>query len=197
MVKILVSSNCLRKEYPWISFTWCFSHRFELALKDALKTYMETVDKTLIHLYYLYTKSSEKHRELKNLYMLKDEFQMYNYGVRPMNAIGRGWIDHKLLAIDCIIEKYGLYCVHLNDITSTTTNSKEKATLQGKFNRLVDTKALLRYVKYKARFSLSMQLNKMTKIEMSYIKIKKLIICVKKIHTESRPGNVTCYYLLP
>ena len=120
---------------------------------------------------------------------------MYNYGVRPMNAIGRGWIDHKLQAIYRLTEKYGLYCVHLNDI-STTTNSKEKETLEGKFNRLVDAKSLLRYVKYKSRFSLSMQLNKMTKIEMSYIKIKKLIICVKKIHTESRPGNVTCYYLL-
>ena len=120
---------------------------------------------------------------------------MYNYGVRPMNAIGRGWIDHKLQAIYRLTEKYGLFCVHLNDI-STTINSKEKATLEGKFNRLVDAKSLLRYVKYKSLFSLSMQLNKMTKIEMSYIKIKKLIICVKKIHTESRPGNVTCYYLL-
>ena len=120
---------------------------------------------------------------------------MYNYGVRPMNVIGRGWIDHKLQAIYRLTEKYGLYCVHLNDI-STTTNSKEKATLEGKFNRLVDAKSLLRYVNYKSRFSLSMQLNKMTKIEMSYIKIKKLIICVKKIHTELRPRNVTCYYLL-
>ena len=36
-----------------------------------------------------------------------------------------------------------------------------------------------------------------TKIVMSYIKIKKLIIIsVKKIHTESRPGNGTGYYLL-
>ena len=34
------------------------------------------------------------------------------------------------------------------------------------------------------------------KIVMSYIKIKKLIISVKKIHTESRPGNGTGYYLL-
>ena len=186
----------LEEEYPWISFTWCFGHRLELALKDALKTYMETVNKTLIHLCYLYTKSSQKHLELKNLYMLKDEFQMYHYGVRPMNAIGRGWIDHKLQAIDRLIEKYGLYCVNIRELILTTTNSKEKATLEGNLNRLVDAKSLLRYIKYKARFSLSMQLNKMAKIDMSYIKMKKLIICVKKIHTESRPGDVTCYYLL-
>ena len=41
-------------------------------------------------------------------------------------------------------EKFGLYCVHLNDIISTTTNSKEKVTLDGKFNELVDGKVLLR-----------------------------------------------------
>ena len=48
---------------------------------------MMAVDKTLTHLYYLYTKSSKKHRELKNLYMLKGEFEMYTCKVRPMNAI--------------------------------------------------------------------------------------------------------------
>ena len=35
------------------------------------------------------------------------------------------------------------YCVHLNDIISTTTNSKEKTTLEGKFNKLIDPKVLL------------------------------------------------------
>ena len=42
-------------------------------------------------------------------------------------------------------EKFGLYCVHLNGIISTTTNSKEKVTLDGKFNELVDGKVLLRW----------------------------------------------------
>ena len=41
-------------------------------------------------------------------------------------------------------EKFGLYCVHVNDIISTTTNSKEKVTLEGKFNEFVDGKVLLR-----------------------------------------------------
>ena len=35
-----------------------------------------------------------------------------------------------------------------------------------------------------------------TKIVMPYIKIKKLIISMKKIHTEVRPGNGAGYYLL-
>ena len=45
--------------------------------------------------------------------------------------------------MDHLIEKFGLYCIHLNDIISTTSNSKENATLEGKFNRLVEAKVLL------------------------------------------------------
>ena len=133
----------LEEEYSWISFIWCFSHTLELTLKDALKQYMEPVDKMPTHLHYLYTKSSKKHCELKNLYILKGEFKMYASRVRPMKATGTRWIDHKLMALDLLIGKFRLYCVHLNDIISTTTNSKEKTTLEGKFNKLVDPKVLL------------------------------------------------------
>ena len=134
----------LEEEYPSISFIWCFSHRLEVALKDALKEYMEPVDKLLTNLYYLYTKSSKKHRKLKNLYIFKGKFKMYTSGVRPMKATGRRWIDHKLMVLDRLIGKFRLYCVDLNDIISTTTNSKEKRTLEEKFNKLVDPKVLLR-----------------------------------------------------
>lgn len=44
--------------------------------------------------------------------------------------------------MDCLIEKFELYCVHLNNI-STTANSKEKVTLEGKSKTLVDAKVLL------------------------------------------------------
>ena len=134
----------LEEEYPWMAFIWCFSHRLELAQKDALKEYVEPVNKMLIHLYYLYTKSSKKHRKLKNLYILKGEFKMYTSRVRLMKATGTRWIDNKLIALDRLIGKFRLYCVHLNDIISTTTNSKEKTILEGMFNTLVDPKVLLR-----------------------------------------------------
>ena len=65
--------------------------------------------------------------------MLKGEFEIYTSGVRQVKATGTRWIDHKLWAMD----------IHLNDIISTTTNTKEKATLEGKFNKLVDPKVLL------------------------------------------------------
>ena len=48
------------------------------------------------------------------------------------------------MVLDRLIGKFRPYCVHLNDIISTTTNSKEKTTLEGKFNKLVDPKVLLR-----------------------------------------------------
>ena len=68
---------------------------------------MEQVGRTLPHLYYLYTKSSKKHRKLKNLHMSKDEFEMYTSKVRPVRATGARWIDQKLQAIDHLIETFG------------------------------------------------------------------------------------------
>ena len=76
-----------QEDYPWISFIWCFSQRLELALKDALKEHVEPVNTILTQLYYLYTRSSKKHCELNNLYMLKGEFEMYTSGVRTVKII--------------------------------------------------------------------------------------------------------------
>ena len=42
----------LQEDFPWISFIWCFSHRLELAIKDALKEFIEPVDTSLMHLFY-------------------------------------------------------------------------------------------------------------------------------------------------
>lgn len=64
---------------------------------------------------------------------------MYTSGVRPVNTTSTRWNDQKLHAMDHLIEKFRLCCV----ISSTTNNSKEKATLEGKFNKLIDAKVLL------------------------------------------------------
>ena len=76
--------------------------------------------------------------------MLKGEFEMYTSGVRPIKATGTRWINYKLQAINRLIQKFQLYCVHVSDIISTTTNTNKRATLKGKFNKLLDAKALLR-----------------------------------------------------
>ena len=81
-----------QEEYPWISFIWCFSHRLELSLNDALKEFIEPVETSLRHLYYLYNISSKKHRELKSLHR-ELEGQFESAGVRPLKGIGARWID--------------------------------------------------------------------------------------------------------
>ena len=68
----------LQEENEWILFVWCFSHRLELALKDALAEFTKPVDESLTHLYYLYQKSSKKLRKLKLLFKdIKEEFEMF------------------------------------------------------------------------------------------------------------------------
>ena len=73
----------IRAEYEWVLFVWCFSHRLELALKDALKDFTDPVDESLMHLYYLYHKSSKKLCELKCLFKdIKGDFEMFGDGVK-------------------------------------------------------------------------------------------------------------------
>ena len=55
------------EEKEWVTFIWCFSHHLELALKDTLKDSIAIFDESLMHLCYLYKKSSKKHRELKKI----------------------------------------------------------------------------------------------------------------------------------
>ena len=63
-----------------------------------------------MHLFYLFEKSSKKHRELKNFYhLLERQFEMYSAGVRPLKATETRWIDHKIAAMGCVIERFGLY----------------------------------------------------------------------------------------
>ena len=120
----------LEEDFPWISFLWCFSHRLELALKDALKEFIEPVDTSLMHLFYLYKKSSKKHQELKNFYhLLEGQFEMYSAGVQPLKATGTRWIDHKIAAMVGIIERFGLYTQHLQHSIDTAKNSQDRITL--------------------------------------------------------------------
>ena len=83
--------SLFREEKEWVTFIWCFSHCLEVALKDALKDSIAPVDESLMHLYYLYKKSSKKHRELKNSYQLmKDQYEFHRDGVRAVKDIFRG-----------------------------------------------------------------------------------------------------------
>ena len=87
----------IQAEHGWVLFVWGFSYRFELALNDALSDFASPVDKSSMHLYYLYQKSSKKLQELKCLYQaIKGDFKMYGEGVKPLKATGTRWIDHRI-----------------------------------------------------------------------------------------------------
>lgn len=182
-----------QETYPWVSFIWCFSHRLELAIKDALKEFLEPVEASLLHLYYLYTKSSKKHRELKILYQdLKDQFEMYGGGVKPVKSSGTRWIDHKVRAMGRVVEKFGLYVQHLKENIPTIKSSKDRATVQGKLSKLVDAKVLLRSAFFTdvlaeaKRFSLVSQkkdinvIKMLNSVETTKFNYQRLLAKVKK-----------------
>ena len=102
--------SLIREETPWVGFVWCFAHRLELALKDALKEWIEPITVCLQNLYYLYEKLSKKLRELKNLHIiLKDIYGFENDRVKPHRASGTRWIAHKLIALENMLDKFDLY----------------------------------------------------------------------------------------
>ena len=143
--KKLVLIFLFREQNEWMTFIWCFSHRLELALKDSLKDYISPIDESLLHLFNLYKNSSKKHSELKNLYQLmKDEFETHGGGIKPVKSTSTRWLDHGIHAMQCLADKYGLYCQHLQHTIPETKKTKDRAILQGKFEKLIDAKGLLR-----------------------------------------------------
>ena len=135
----------LQDEHEWILFVWCFSHRLELALKDALADFTKPVDESLMHLYYLYHKSPKKLRELNKLFKdIQNDFEFSGQGVKPVKATGTRWIDHRIRAVSRVIDKFGLYSQHLKKFISKEKNSQTKAVVQGKLNKILDAQFLLR-----------------------------------------------------
>ena len=86
-----------QEDYPWLAFVWCFSHRLEVSLKDALSEFLEPIWHFATHLFYIYSNSSKKHRELKSLYQeLKEQYEMYCSSVKPLKVGRTRWMNRKL-----------------------------------------------------------------------------------------------------
>ena len=119
---------------------WCFSHCLEFVLKEDLKTYTSPVGESLMHLFHLYKNSSKKHRKLKKAISV-NERSIWN--LRSTKAGRTRWIDHKICAMERAVNKYGLYCQHLQYEITDKNNQKTELHQKGKFNKLVDAKILL------------------------------------------------------
>ena len=136
--------SLVRKEFPWVGFIWCFAHCLELALKDALKEWMDPITTFLQNLYYLYEKLSKKFRELKELHkLLKEICEFDDERVKPHCAAGTRWIVHKLEALQNMLDKCRLYLQHFENIIVDTTKRTDKATLKGKWRQLQKVDVLL------------------------------------------------------
>ena len=68
---------------------------------------------------------------------------MYGDGIKPVKSIGTRWIDHRIRAMQRLVDKFELYCQHLQHAIPEVKSSKDRAVLQGKFDKLVDAKFLL------------------------------------------------------
>ena len=77
------------------------AHRLELAINDALKEIsFDLVDEMLHCLYYFYSKSLKKCRELEGIVSdLWDCFQFDDDDIRPLSVSGSRLVCHKLNAM--------------------------------------------------------------------------------------------------
>ena len=103
----------LKETVPWVVVCWCSAHRFELSLKDALKTsFFTAIDELLLQVYYMYENSPKKCRELEVVVeelraCLEPSELPSSGGTRPLRACGTLFIAHKVAALGRV---WGLLC---------------------------------------------------------------------------------------
>ena len=113
----------LQSKYPWLFWAWCFSHRLELACKDAcISSLFSDISEMLLRLYYLYHQSPKKSRELSAIpNELKEVFHMPKGGRLPVRCHGSRWISHKRNALQRILDGYGGYVTHLSALAANAS----------------------------------------------------------------------------
>ena len=66
---------------------------------------------------------------------------MYEFSdncVKPAKATGTRWIAHDLRSMSGLIDKFGLYLQHFENVIADTTKQTGKATLEGKRRLLTE-----------------------------------------------------------
>lgn len=70
---------------------------------------------------------------------------MYDAEVKPLKGTGTRWTNFEVHKMYRLVEKFGLYVGHLNEVEAKTCKSTDRAALQGQITKLMDAKALLRW----------------------------------------------------
>ena len=129
---------------PWLAFVWCLSHRLELVLDDHLEEVMERVKKCLTNLFYCYGNSSKILRELRKSHSVLSELYQFEDGrVKPSKCSGTRWIVHRLRSMFDLVDKFGLYLHHFENIIVNDSKNIDKAILEEKHRQLTDSRVLL------------------------------------------------------
>ena len=119
---------------PWLVFIWCLSRRLELAIKESLEdTKFKAIDEMLLQIYLLYENSQKKLSQLSDLHLeLKDSYEFEQGGVKPLRSCGTMWIAHKTNPMRLLIDKFGLYMQHLEEMAADKSyKSDQRAKLKG------------------------------------------------------------------
>ena len=129
--QLIVAKNAsvktmLQEINPWLMFGWCSPHIFELT-----QELFKEVDDIILRLYYLYKKSPKKLHQLKEISdMMEADYEFDSNGYRPKRASGTRWIGHKVCALQMIIDKYGIYKTHLQQLSQDTSYSSRAKKIQ-------------------------------------------------------------------
>ena len=117
----------LKEKSSWLHVIYCFSHRLELAVKDAFKNKaFVKIGNMLSVLYKLYQYSSKRYRELKRFADDCDEVVP-----EPKKPYGTRWIDHKYKAVEIVLQNYGPYLPHVESHAQTDSQPLKRAELKG------------------------------------------------------------------
>ena len=145
-VNIAEQNGKIQSKLPWTYWAWCYSHRLELACKDALTSPLfKDIVEMLLRLYYIYSKSPKKCRELTDITdELKEVFQFPNGGNVPIRSRGSRWISHKRKALQRLLDRYGAYMNHLATLVEDKTiTSTDRARLKGYLLKWRQSKMLI------------------------------------------------------
>ena len=99
----------------------------------------------LLALFYLYSKSPKKLRELSDIVSdIGEVFEFPKGGDTPICSQGSRWISHKHLALQRIIDRYRAYISHLTSISAdTSVKGADKARLKGYLTKWQQGKMLI------------------------------------------------------
>lgn len=136
----------MQRELPWLFWGWCYAHRLELACKDSfIIELFKNISDMLLCLYYLYSKSPKKLRELAEVVGgLRQVFEFCEGGDALIRSQGSRWISHKHQALQRIVDCYGVYISPLSALTEdNSVSSTDRARLKGYLSKWQQGKILI------------------------------------------------------